>query len=91
MQQGKIGIIILAASASTPMGKPKQLLLYQGRSLITNTINAALNSQCNPIVAVLGANAQKIHPEISNFPIEKVIIIPVNISHPNPSSNSTPA
>ena len=33
-----IGIIILAAGASTRLGQPKQLLIYQEHSLIFNTL-----------------------------------------------------
>ncbi|NEP90852.1 MAG: NTP transferase domain-containing protein [Okeania sp. SIO2C2] len=44
-----IGIIILAAGASTGLGQPKQLLIYKGNSLIFNTVEVAVNSGCSPI------------------------------------------
>jgi molybdenum cofactor cytidylyltransferase len=34
----KIGLIILAAGSATRMGRPKQLLSYQGRSLILHAV-----------------------------------------------------
>ncbi|MEB3180115.1 MAG: nucleotidyltransferase family protein [Nostocaceae cyanobacterium] len=71
-KQHRVGIIILAAGASTRMGKPKQLLLYQGRSFLQHTIETALNSQCRPILVILGANAAKINPKISNFTVQIV-------------------
>ena len=37
----KYGIIILAAGGSSRLGKPKQLLLYRGKPLIQNIIDAA--------------------------------------------------
>lgn len=67
-----IGIIILAAGASTRLGQAKQLLIYQEHSLIFNTVKVAVNSGCEPIVVVLGAYADLIFPEISNFPVKIV-------------------
>ena len=64
-----VGLIILAAGASTRMGRPKQLLEYQGETLIRKTVNTAVNSLCQPIVVVLGAYAEKIKPEIKSFPV----------------------
>lgn len=67
-----IGIIILAAGASTRLGQPKQLLIYKENSLIFNTVEIAVNSGCSPIIVVLGAYADLILPEISNFPVKIV-------------------
>lgn len=67
-----IGILILAAGASTRMGTPKQLLRYQERSLLRHTIEVAIASVCRPIVVVLGANAQLIKPDISQLSIQIV-------------------
>lgn len=64
-----IGIIILAAGASTRLGHPKQLLTYQGKSLIRHTAQVAINSQCRPIVVVLGAYAASIEPYLTNLDI----------------------
>ncbi len=63
--KSNIAIIILAAGASTRMGTPKQLLPYQGYSLIRRTIESAVASVCKPVVVVLGANAQRIACEIN--------------------------
>jgi molybdenum cofactor cytidylyltransferase len=67
-----IGIVILAAGASTRMGTPKQLLRYQKRSLLRHTIEVALASVCRPIVVVLGAYAQLIKSDISQLSIQIV-------------------
>ena len=60
-----VGIIILAAGASTRMGSPKQLLFYQGESLINHTIKNAIASICDPVILVLGANAEHIIAKIN--------------------------
>ncbi|KLT64331.1 NTP transferase domain-containing protein [Pedobacter sp. BMA] len=54
------GIIILAAGNSSRMGKPKQLLRYNGQMLLDIAVTAALNTAFRPIVVVLGAYAEEI-------------------------------
>ncbi|MDJ0509300.1 MAG: nucleotidyltransferase family protein [Crocosphaera sp.] len=63
-QESRIAMMILAAGASTRMGTPKQLLSYQGLSLLGKTIKTALSSVCQPIVVVLGAYEQQIKAEV---------------------------
>ncbi|BAY80554.1 4-diphosphocytidyl-2C-methyl-D-erythritol synthase [Calothrix parasitica NIES-267] len=65
-----IGLIILAAGKASRMGKPKQLLIYQGSSLISLAVKVGLNSICESVVVVLGAYAEIIKPEINNLPIQ---------------------
>lgn len=67
-----IGLIILAAGASTRMGTPKQLLLYGGISLLRHTVNIALGSICHPIIVVLGAYFEQIKLEVEQLPIHIV-------------------
>ena len=64
-----IGLVILAAGASTRLGSPKQLLEYRRKTLIYHAVNTAVNSLCEPIVVVLGAYAKQILPEITSFPV----------------------
>jgi|SRR4028119_2472151 molybdenum cofactor cytidylyltransferase len=72
MNSSNIGLIILAAGASTRMGTPKQLLLYRGRSFVHYITEVAIASVCQPIAVVLGANAEQIKPEISQLPVQIV-------------------
>lgn len=72
MTNPTIGIIILAAGASTRMGKPKQLLPYQGRSLLRHITEIAIASKNQPVIVVLGANAEIIKPEICQLPVQIV-------------------
>lgn len=65
--QPRIGIVILAAGASTRMGNaatPKQLLVYEGKTLIRRAAETALASVCRPVVVVLGANAVAVGAEL---------------------------
>lgn len=54
------GIIILAAGNSSRLGSPKQLLDFQGKTLLCRVIDTALDSPFRPIVTVLGASSHKI-------------------------------
>lgn len=51
----KAGIIILAAGNSSRLGRPKQLLPYQGKTLLTHVVTEALETDLQPMVVVTGA------------------------------------
>lgn len=68
-RKSSIAIIILAAGASKRMGQPKQLLLYKGQTLLSYVTKCALDSVGNPVIVILGANAEKIEPGIASLPI----------------------
>jgi len=55
---GEIAIIILAAGESSRMGRPKQLLLWQGRPLLCHVAKVALSVPKASVHVVLGANQQ---------------------------------
>ncbi|MGI8467565.1 MAG: nucleotidyltransferase family protein, partial [Pyrinomonadaceae bacterium] len=71
--KSRIGIVILAAGASVRLGKPKQLLQFQRKSLIRRAAENSLATGCENVAVVLGANAEKIKKEIENLPLEIVI------------------
>lgn len=54
-----IAAIVLAAGASTRLGHSKQLLEYDGETLIRRAANAVLEIDCSPVVVVIGADAQR--------------------------------
>lgn len=60
-----IGVIILAAGASTRLGSPKQLLAYKNENLLQHTIDVVEASSVDHITLVLGAHADLIFPHIS--------------------------
>jgi molybdenum cofactor cytidylyltransferase len=72
MNSSTVGLIILAAGASTRMGTPKQLLDYQGHSFIRHIADIAIASVCQPIIVVLGAYAERIQPELNDLPVQVV-------------------
>lgn len=62
----------MAAGASTRLGEPKQLLRYQGKSLLRHAAQEALEAGFSPVVVVLGANAGKLIPEVAGIPVRVV-------------------
>jgi molybdenum cofactor cytidylyltransferase len=61
-----IGIIVLAAGASSRLGRPKQLLAFDGQTLLQHTLQAAVASNAGPVVVVLGAQADLIKKGIAD-------------------------
>ncbi|GAA0891348.1 hypothetical protein GCM10009122_10270 [Fulvivirga kasyanovii] len=59
----KIGVIILAAGSSSRLGRPKQLLRFNGESLLQKSVKAALDVS-DITLTVLGAHYQEIGEEI---------------------------
>ena len=69
----RVAIAILAAGASSRMGQPKQLLSFRGKSLLRRSVDTALQTDCGPVVVVLGSNAERITPELDGLPVTVVL------------------
>ena len=65
--------ILLAAGGSTRLGSPKQLLVYEGRSLLRRAAETLLATGCRPVVVVLGAAAARLAPELAGLDVSTVI------------------
>lgn len=59
-----IAAILLAAGESTRMGRPKQLLDWQGQPLVAAQTATLLAAGCRPVVVVLGAHASRVRPTL---------------------------
>ncbi|RME99577.1 MAG: nucleotidyltransferase family protein [Bacteroidetes bacterium] len=68
MDAEKQAILLLAAGASRRMGQAKQLLPYEGKTMITHLL-ALLLRQERPLYVVLGAHRQRIKPELAPLPV----------------------
>ena len=64
-KHSRIGAVILAAGTSSRLGTPKQLLRYQGQTLLEQTIHTALKAELSPLMVVLGAHANQINGQIN--------------------------
>ena len=63
-------IVILAAGISSRLGSPKQLLEFDGKTLLQHAIDTALATGCPKVMVVLGARAEMLKPELANQPIQ---------------------
>jgi molybdenum cofactor cytidylyltransferase len=67
-----VAALLLAAGASTRMGRPKQLLAYQGRSLVRHAAETALAAGCAPVIVVTGALHNELAAELHDLPVQLV-------------------
>ena len=67
------GIILLAAGASSRLGKPKQLLPYNDKTLLQHSLQIAIATEIEPIVTVLGANSDLLIESLENQKLTTVI------------------
>ena len=67
-----IGVIILAAGGSSRMGRPKQLLPYQGQSLVRHAAESALASVCDRVVVVVGSHADEVGNEVADLTLDVI-------------------
>lgn len=70
---GKIGGILLAAGGSSRLGRPKQLVEFQGKTLIRRAAETLVNSQCDHIVVVLGAEIEHSAIQIADLAVSRCI------------------
>ncbi|WP_448211372.1 nucleotidyltransferase family protein [Colwellia sp. MEBiC06753] len=73
MSKPNLSVIILAAGNSSRLGQPKQLVQYQGKTLLNRAI-ALAKAVSKHIVVVLGADATRIAASIENEVDSKVEI-----------------
>lgn len=65
-------IIILAAGASQRLGTPKQQLIFRNKTLLQQITATALATG-NPVIVVLGANADNIRKDIAGMAVSIVV------------------
>ena len=53
----RVAAVVLAAGASSRLGRAKQLLTFGGKRLVRHVVDAAAAAACSPIVVVVGAQA----------------------------------
>ena len=68
-----VGAVVLAAGSSSRMGMPKQLLQFQGQTLLRRAALAALGAGCRPVVVVTGAHAGRTREELRGLDVLEVL------------------
>ena len=64
------GAIVLAAGGSRRFGAPKQLLEFEGASLIRRAVGSAIGGGCDPVVVVVGAIRDQLINELRELRVE---------------------
>ncbi len=64
--------IILAAGGSLRLGRPKQLLVFEGETLLARAVRVATESKARPVIVVLGALADECANAIAGQPVRIV-------------------
>jgi molybdenum cofactor cytidylyltransferase len=71
--KSNIGIVLLAAGSSSRMGRSKQLLIVNDKSLLSIATGAAASSKASRTVVVLAANEEAHHITVSKFPVDIIV------------------
>ena len=56
MPMNDVAAIIIAAGSSSRLGQPKQLLIFEGETLLQRAIRIAEEAGASPVLVVLGAH-----------------------------------
>jgi molybdenum cofactor cytidylyltransferase len=55
-----VGAVVLAAGGSSRFGRPKQLLIFRGETLVGRAVRVAMEAHCGPVVVVVGESGNAI-------------------------------
>lgn len=66
-------VIVLAAGGSRRLGRPKQLLLRDGETLVHRTARLALDTAPDRLLVVCGGYAEEVGAAVQDLPIELLI------------------
>jgi 4-nitrophenyl phosphatase len=69
----EVAAIILAAGASTRLGRCKQLLNWKGKPLLAHVADVALRADLDPVIAVLGCQADQTYPALGDRPVQRLM------------------
>ena len=63
-----VGALILAAGGSGRFGRPKQLLIFRGESLVRRAARAATDARCAQVAVVVGDSGAAIKEDLRGSP-----------------------
>jgi molybdenum cofactor cytidylyltransferase len=71
--RSRTAAVVLAAGESSRFGSPKQLAHWQEKTFIERVVDAALASQAEPVVAVLGAEVEQSRAMLKDRAVNVVV------------------
>ncbi|MCS7259310.1 MAG: molybdenum cofactor cytidylyltransferase [Anaerolineae bacterium] len=69
----RVAAVVLAAGGAKRFGRLKQLLPWQGGTLLTQVVDTALASSARPVVVVVGAQAEDCRAALRGRPVQVVV------------------
>jgi molybdenum cofactor cytidylyltransferase len=69
----KIAGLLLAAGGSSRLGRPKQLVEFEGKTLIRRAAETLIEAGCSPVYVVLGAETERSRQELEGLKVVVVI------------------
>ena len=72
MSSNRVAALVLAAGASSRMGRPKQLLDWGGRPLVRVAAEVALAAQLSPLLVVVGGAQAEVADALAGLPLRIV-------------------
>jgi molybdenum cofactor cytidylyltransferase len=69
----KIAGLLLAAGGSSRLGRPKQLVEWEGKTLIRRAAEALIDAGCSPVLVVLGAEVDRSREELAGLDLVTVV------------------
>src|SRR5512141_2033997 len=73
MSSKRVAAIVLAAGASSRMGRPKQLLDWNGRPLVRAAAEIALAARLEPLLVVVGGAQAAVANALAGLPLQMII------------------
>src|SRR6476659_6714021 len=72
MSSNRVAALILAAGASSRMGRPKQLLDWEGRPLVRAAAEVALAARLDPLLVVVGGAQAQVAEALDGLPLRMI-------------------
>jgi molybdenum cofactor cytidylyltransferase len=69
----RVSAVVLAAGASSRMGRPKLDLVVEGTPMLRRVVLAALASRCADVVVVLGMYSDRYRPLLDGLPVRVAV------------------
>jgi CTP:molybdopterin cytidylyltransferase MocA len=70
-----VACAVLAAGGSARLGRPKQLLASEGRSLIGHIVETATRARCEHVAVVIGAYAEQVESSLDGIRLRPVVLL----------------